>query len=136
MLRTAAIRTERGPDDGLRVSVMSRHTFDGDPIRRDPSIRPDLFDLHLTELAPVPREVGKWYRSEKTDTDWESFELAYLQKLRGLPDAWLSMARIANLAVNRNATLLCTEPEPHYCHRRLLAEEIVRQYPGVRLLLG
>jgi len=70
-------------------------------------------------LAPSA-EIRKAYRETK---DWAAYEAAFLQlmKERGIPDS-------LDLAVfEGTVALLCSEPQPEQCHRRLVAE-IIRQH--------
>ena len=75
---------------------------------------------HEPQLAPTA-ELLKGYRGNK---DWAAYEAAFLELLRarGLPeslplDAWPS--RVA---------LLCSEPGPEKCHRRLAAELLATRW--------
>jgi uncharacterized protein (DUF488 family) len=65
-------------------------------------------------LAPSP-EIRKTYRSTK---DWPLYEASFLQLMRDrdVPQALeLSM-------FEGTVALLCSEPQPEKCHRRLVAE--------------
>jgi uncharacterized protein (DUF488 family) len=69
---------------------------------------------HELRLAPTP-ELLKTYRDTK---DWPAYETGFLalMQARGIPqaleaDAWPS-----------RAALLCSEPGPEKCHRRLVAD--------------
>ena len=69
---------------------------------------------HEPQLAPTP-ELLKTYRETK---DWAAYETGFLSLMqeRGIPqvlDASLWPPR---------ATLLCSEPGPEKCHRRLVAD--------------
>lgn len=50
--------------------------------------------------------------------------------LRG-PDAIAALSEIAELAETSRVALLCYERDPGTCHRRLVADEVVRRDPGV-----
>jgi uncharacterized protein (DUF488 family) len=74
-------------------------------------------------LAPSP-EIRKTYRSTK---DWPLYEASFLQLMRDrdVPQALeLSM-------FEGTVGLLCSEPQPEKCHRRLVAE-LLAQYLTVR----
>lgn len=69
---------------------------------------------HEPQLAPTP-ELLKTYRDTK---DWPAYEVGFLTLMhaRGIPQsldasAWPS-----------RAALLCSEPGPEKCHRRLVAD--------------
>jgi uncharacterized protein (DUF488 family) len=69
---------------------------------------------HEPQLAPTS-ELLDAYRESKDWTEYESGFLALMQ-VRGIPET---------LDVNawpRRATLLCSEPGPEKCHRRLVAD--------------
>lgn len=105
-------------EDGLRISVMSRHTLnDGKTV--DERITPETYHKWMPELAPEPRMVGKWHRKE---IEWNTFEAKYFQRIRA-PDIALLVEALALSALKTNITLLCAEETPQYCHRRLLGEE-------------
>ena len=69
---------------------------------------------HEPQLAPAP-ELLKTYRKNK---DWPAYEAAFLglMKDRGVPESLDTSAWPANVA------LLCSEPGPEKCHRRLVAD--------------
>ncbi len=69
---------------------------------------------HEPLLAPTP-EMRKAYRQTK---DWERYEAAFLQLMRdrSFPGSLALPVRAATIA------LLCSEPGPEKCHRRLVAE--------------
>lgn len=71
-------------------------------------------------LAPTP-EIRKAYRKGK---DWATYEAAFLalMKERGVPE-------ILNPAQYEGAVaLLCSEPMPDKCHRRLVAELLSKHW--------
>ena len=70
--------------------------------------------IHMPELAPSP-EIRKAYRDSK---DWPAYETAFLElmKQRGVPES-VDMNRFT-----QTTALLCSEPRPEKCHRRLVAE--------------
>jgi len=69
---------------------------------------------HEPRLAPTP-EMRKAYRASK---DWPQYEAAFLALMcdRGFPGAVEVPAEGGTMA------LLCSEPGPEKCHRRLVAE--------------
>ncbi len=83
--------------------------------------------LHLPELAPT-KEILKDYRG---DRNWpryvERFEA--LMDERRIPDT-LDPAAFEAAA----ACLLCSEPTPEQCHRRLVAERLARHWPDVEII--
>jgi uncharacterized protein (DUF488 family) len=73
-----------------------------------------------TVLAPTP-EILKAYRKSR---DWALYEAAFLalMKERGVPD------QIAPAGFEGTAALLCSEPGPEKCHRRLVADLLAAQW--------
>jgi uncharacterized protein (DUF488 family) len=69
---------------------------------------------HELRLAPTP-ELLKSYRETK---DWPAYELGFLELMgtRGIPQV-LDPAEWPS-----QAALLCSEPGPEKCHRRLVAD--------------
>lgn len=71
-------------------------------------------------LAPSP-ELREAYRENK---DWAAYEHGFLKLLkpRGVPESLDVSSWAANVA------LLCTEPGPEKCHRRLVAELLAKHW--------
>jgi uncharacterized protein (DUF488 family) len=69
-------------------------------------------------LAPSP-EIREAYRAAR---DWQQYEASFLElmKQRGIPEK-LDLARFEG-----RVALLCSEPGPEKCHRRLLAEMLAK----------
>ena len=66
---TKCIKAPASFEDGIRISVMSRHTL-ADGVTPDPEIRPEMFDQWWPELAPPPRLIGSYY---KRGLSWAEF---------------------------------------------------------------
>lgn len=83
--------------------------------------------LHLPELAPSA-EIRDDYRK---DHDWDRYVPRFeaLMDARGIPDV-LDRASFAE----RVSCLLCSEPTPERCHRRLVAERLAREWPGMEII--
>ena len=128
MLRTRPIKAERLPDDGIRISVMSRHTL-ADGVTPDTEISDDSYDFWWPELAPPPKLIGAYY---KRSMRWDEFEGIYLQHLRD-PSIQTRVYELANLAGLYVVTALCVEDRPDRCHRRLLAQECQLLQPGLQV---
>jgi len=117
-LYTKSIFKEASLEDGLRISVMSRHTLnDGKTI--DERITREKYDVHLPQLAPHPKLVGAWHRKE---ISWNLFEQKYFKHIR-TEDIASFVEALAAVASQTDITILCSEDTTEYCHRRLLAEE-------------
>jgi len=117
MLRSKPIRSKREELDGVRMSVMSRHTLN-DGQTPDETITPDMYDMWWPHLAAPAQLLGDYY---KRDLSWDEFEVRYNEHL-DIPQVHELTARLAHLALEQNVTVLCTEDTPEQCHRRLLVE--------------
>ena len=75
---------------------------------------------HEPLLAPTP-ELRKSYQEDK---DWPAYEGRFLRllKQRGVPKSLELSSWPANVA------LLCTEPGPEKCHRRLVADLLTKYW--------
>ena len=130
MLKTKSILKPREKSDGLRISIMSRHTLN-DGLTPHPEINDSSYDEWLKILAPPLNLVGEYY---KRGLPWRGFEQRYLDYLRQ-PDIQLEVKKLAERALSHQITILCVEDSPEYCHRRLLAEECKRLYSSLELVL-
>jgi uncharacterized protein (DUF488 family) len=75
---------------------------------------------HEPLLAPTP-ELRKSYQKGR---DWAAYEKGFLVllKQRGVPK------RLDTSSWPTNVALLCTEPGPEKCHRRLVAEVLAKHW--------
>jgi len=123
MLYTKSIFTPIDQEnDGLRISVMSRHTLDDGKIK-DTRITSSSFDRWFAKLAPPPALVGAYLQGQVT---WKEYEAEYKSYLRINKDVSLQVEGLARMTLSRDVTLLCAEETAEHCHRRLLAEECVK----------
>jgi uncharacterized protein (DUF488 family) len=76
--------------------------------------------VHEARLAPSP-EIRDAYRRTR---DWKTYEESFkeLMEARGLP------AAITPEEFEGNIALLCSEPTPEKCHRRLAAEMLAEKW--------
>jgi uncharacterized protein (DUF488 family) len=79
----------------------------------------------IENLAPT-KELLKRYRSK--NITWDVFEDLYLEQIK-------TSNALANLNLSEfeNACLLCSEHESEKCHRRLLANELAKQW-GIQII--
>lgn len=126
MLFTKCILSEPAPADGVRISVMSRHTL-SDGTTPDSRIEPRLFSFHWPSLGPSAKLVGDYY---KRGLSWVDFVERYLGEVRTGAKARLVHILVRH-ALERDVTLLCIEETAERCHRRLLAEECQRIDPRI-----
>jgi len=82
--------------------------------------------VHLEELAPSA-EVLKAYRA---DHNWEKYRGAFLKlmKERNIPE---TLDR--KLFEEKTCCLLCSEKSADTCHRKLVAELLVANWPDVEV---
>jgi len=81
---------------------------------------------HREEYAPT-KDLLSRYR--KGSVSWDNYEIEYLSLLRDRKI--LEKLDISHL---ENACLMCSEHEPHHCHRRLLAEYLQDKYPDIEII--
>ncbi|MDP2981858.1 MAG: DUF488 domain-containing protein [Candidatus Latescibacter sp.] len=82
--------------------------------------------IHLPELTPT-KEILNEYRS---DSDWSRFVARFeaLMDERKIPDT------LDKVGFERfTSCLLCSEPTPEQCHRRLVAERLTAHWPNVEV---
>src|SRR5262245_31045320 len=80
--------------------------------------------LEEKRLAPTPELLHTYHR----DRDWPAYERAFTTLLAARPLTEI-LAELAGRFAR--PCLLCAEPEPSTCHRRLVAEAFVRLRPGL-----
>ncbi|MDP9052783.1 MAG: DUF488 domain-containing protein [Acidobacteriota bacterium] len=81
---------------------------------------------HLPQLAPTP-EILSPYKKDKS-VGWDTYARQYL--------ALIESRRIEESlapALLENACLLCSEDQPHHCHRRLIAEYLQQRWGNVEI---
>lgn len=70
--------------------------------------------IHMPELAPT-KDILNAYK--KDEISWEKYEDKFLNLM-----ARRNIERSVKPALLDNGCLLCSEHEPHFCHRRLVVE--------------
>lgn len=82
---------------------------------------------HMPRLAPED-DFLKAYRS---DHNWTKYEIAFeaLMDARGIPETLDK-----TLFEEKVCCLLCSEPTPEQCHRRLVVERISRTWKDVEVI--
>ncbi|HLC59062.1 MAG TPA: DUF488 domain-containing protein [archaeon] len=128
MLYTKCIFKDVESYDGIRISVMSRHTLN-DGVTPDERITSTTYNEWLKELAPPAKLIGDYYKRGLT---WPEYETRYRQFLQ-TPEAASKVNDLASQAIEKDITLLCVEETPEKCHRRLLAEECLVYQPDLKL---
>jgi uncharacterized protein (DUF488 family) len=83
--------------------------------------------IHLPELAPTAEILGDY----RQDHDWAR----YVRRFEALMDERDIPAALDRAAFARSVScLLCSEPTPDDCHRRLVAERLARAWPDVEVM--
>ena len=79
--------------------------------------------IHRPDFAPTKKLLNDW-RSNKID--WAQYEKEYtdIQEQRGTYKNF-----VKDFSDYKNVCILCSEAEPKYCHRRILAEMIKEHHP-------
>lgn len=121
ILMTGCIHNDPRRDDGLRVSIMNRHTLSDGRTRDMTIVEGRNFHQHWPELGPPSKLIGAYYRGEVT---WGEFAMLYREHLFTNEDAKWRIAQAIVCARRSRITLLCCEETPEFCHRRLVAEWI------------
>ena len=117
MLKTKSIKAKKCVDDGLRISIMSRHTLN-DGITPDKDITEESYNQWWVELSPPPKLIGDYYRK---CLSWDEFAEKFKEFLQ-TPEATVYITKLVELASADNVTILCVEDTSEHCHRRLVAE--------------
>ncbi len=80
---------------------------------------------HMTELAPTQAMLDAFKKSRGS---WLDYERAFVALIRERAIETLPRDLLAD------ACLLCSEPEPQHCHRRLVAEYLEQRWGGVDIV--
>lgn len=126
---TKSIIKEKGPNE-KRISVMSRHTKEDGKTPDDRIVEGVTFDEWRKEFAPPSKLVGAYYRKE---ISWEEFEKKYLEFLQS-EEIKSQVEAFAKRCTEETITLMCIEDTADKCHRRLLAEELQKYQPQLKIV--
>jgi uncharacterized protein (DUF488 family) len=77
---------------------------------------------HLEDLAPTKEILNAYKKNEIT---WQSYEDKYLDLI-----VQRNIERIVSKDLMDRGCLLCSEHEPHFCHRRLIVEYLNDHWDG------
>ena len=81
--------------------------------------------VHLPNLAPTG-ELLSDYRKKRID--WNTYEVRFLDLMRRR-----RIEETLSREVLDEGCLLCSEDQPHHCHRRLVAEYLDEHWGGVEI---
>lgn len=81
--------------------------------------------IHEPSLAPTKDILDEYKRS----SDWAQYEKCFLELLtiREIEN------RIDHNLFNTPTVFLCSEPEPEYCHRRLVLEYLKKKWGNIEI---
>lgn len=82
---------------------------------------------HYPELAPTPEILDTY----KTDRDWSAYEACFLPLLKAQAAEDLGRELLSRYHA---PCLLCAEPTPGQCHRRLVAEYWAQHLPNLDIV--
>ena len=85
----------------------------------------DIDYVHLVQLAPT-QDILDAYK--KNGGDWATYEQQFI--------ALLVQRRVEDIIDRKlidGGCLLCSEPTPEYCHRRLVAEYLSEKWSGLEI---
>ncbi len=126
MLKTKPIISDIEKTDGIRMSVMSRHTLN-DGITPNLNILPQHYNLWLPSLAPPAKLLGDYY---KRGLSWDDFSNRFLD-FTHTKNTESTITLIGTSALRINVTLLCIEDNLDRCHRSLLAKRFKELIPNL-----
>lgn len=81
--------------------------------------------VHLLDLAPT-QDILDQYKKQKGD--WSTYEKKFLQLIENR-----QIEKKVSPYLIDGACLLCSEPKPHQCHRRLVAEYLHGKWGNVSI---
>ena len=81
--------------------------------------------VHALDLAPTQELLGRY---KKEDRDWPAYERDFLQLV-----ANRKIEQTVSPQLLDGGCLLCSEHEPHHCHRRLVAEYLRDKWGKVEI---
>ena len=118
-----------GVDGVVDVRLNNTSQLAGFAKRDDLAFILEAFGIGYVEerrLAPTAALLDTYHR----DRDWEAYAPAFEAVLAERP---LSTVLDEIAARFERPCLLCAEPEPSHCHRRLVAEAFARLRPGLEV---
>ncbi len=82
------------------------------------------------ELAPPDWLLDRY----RTDKDWTAYERDFDEFVLKTPEADATMKELADRSDTEIVALLCSEPTPERCHRRLVAERMAQIDPSLQIV--
>lgn len=117
--------------EGLRICIMRDSRVFNRHLRKFQETygRP-MYDAMLKLLAPS-QELKEDYKHNSLK--WEDYVPRFKQEVLEPQGELIRLLGI--LAFSRDITLLCSEPSPDFCHRRLIAEECKKYNPQLATIV-
>ncbi len=114
MLKSKSILAPKEASDGIRISIMSRHTLnDG----QTPDMRLDTtFDEHIPIFAAPQKLIGDYYKRNLSFIDFSKRYIDYLDTIV------IDIIDFIYRSIETDVTVMCIESSPECCHRRLFVE--------------
>ena len=81
--------------------------------------------VHMPVMAPTQTMLDNY---KKSGGMWETYATAYNALM-----SERNISRTLNSDLVDGSCFLCSEAEPEFCHRRLLADILQREYPTLRI---
>lgn len=81
--------------------------------------------IHRLDLAPTKDILDNY---KKNHRDWEIYEQQFLQLMKNRQIEQNLSPDLLN-----GSCLLCSEPTPHHCHRRLVAEYLNSKWGNIKI---
>ncbi|MET0413174.1 MAG: DUF488 domain-containing protein, partial [Polyangiaceae bacterium] len=81
--------------------------------------------VHRPELAPAADMLANY---KKHGGDWNEYEQRFVRLIESR-----RIEAVIPPGALEDACLLCSEAEPHHCHRRLVAEYLRDKWPDVEI---
>ena len=82
--------------------------------------------IHLPELAPTAEILDPYKKQKKSD--WDLYERQFLELMRSRQIEDNIPPEVVD-----GGCLLCSEEQPHHCHRRLVAEYLSEKWRNVEI---
>lgn len=105
-------------EDGFRICIMRKPPMDSS------------WDIWMPVLAP-PLPLFESYK--KGEIDWAGYVEWFRRDVIVARNDHIRF--LADMAKNNVITILCWEKEPERCHRRLIAEEVMRVDPQINVVI-
>lgn len=116
-LYTKSIQAKKIKSDGIRICVMRRPDKDAD------------FDIWMPHLSPSNKLLDDYQQGK---IDWDGYVVRFNREVIKKETKYFKI--LAELANKKKITILCWEKTPEKCHRRLVAEEIKKRFPALKVV--